>query len=97
MQITEAAAPPRIRHSKYPLLQVTLQSAFPLPPFSPDLSGSTKTCYCCLLLLCLLLLTLTDSGKAGLSRDTSFPQGKGEAFEAETGPVGAEFKALPNG
>lgn len=32
-----------------------------------------------------------------LSKGTSFPPGREEAFEAETGSLGAEFKALPDG
>lgn len=90
-----------MRHGKNPLLQVMQQSGFPLiSTFSPDLSVISQTCSCCLLLF-LFIAAYSDKPMQGrnppFSKGTFSPFGKKEAFEVETGSVGAEFKALLNG
>lgn len=90
-----------IQACKFSLLQVTLQSGFSLiSTFAPDLSEITKTYYCCLLLL-LFVAAYCNRPVSGrnppLSKGIFSPHRREEVFEEETGSVGAEFKALPNG
>lgn len=95
MQITEAGAPLRIRHGKYPLLQVTLQSAFPLTPFSPDLSVSTKTCYCCLLLL-LFIAAYSDRFRQGRTFKRHFlPTWEGRSLWSGNRTSGSWVQSTP--